>query len=188
MINGADIRDVQIHSLRTQVSLVLQEPFLLPLTVSQNIAYARPDASLEEIQSAAVAANADEFISRLPKGYDTPLGERGLNLSGGQKQRIAIARALLKDAPIVILDEPTSSLDVESESLISNALDRLMSDRTVFVIAHRFSLIRKVDRIVVLEKGKISQTGTQDKLLRTPGLYAELHGLQEEAINRDSAL
>ena len=185
-INGLDIRDVQIRSLRAQISVVPQEPFLLPLTIAQNVAYSRPEASLEEVQAAAAAANADEFIRQLPKGYETMLHERGANLSGGQKQRIAIARALLKDAPILILDEPTSALDAESEALISKALERLMSGRTVFVIAHRFSLVRRADRIVVLEKGRITEAGTHGELLRSRGLYSELHGLQEEAIKTDS--
>jgi len=185
-INGLDIRDVQIRSLRSQISVVPQEPFLLPLTIAQNIAYGRPEASLEEVQSAAISANADEFIRQLPKGYETMLHERGANLSGGQKQRIAIARALLKDAPILILDEPTSALDAESEALISKALERLMSGRTVFVIAHRFSLVRRVDRIVVLEKGRIIEAGTHGELLKSRGLYSELHGLQEEAKHTDA--
>src|SRR5205823_1315985 len=136
-LNGMDIREVRLAHLREKISLVLQEPFLLPLTVAENIAYGRPHASRQEIIEAAEAANADEFIRRLPKGYDSEIGERGATLSGGQRQRISIARALLKNAPVLILDEPTSALDAVTEAHLLDALERLMAGRTVFVIAHR---------------------------------------------------
>jgi ATP-binding cassette subfamily B protein/subfamily B ATP-binding cassette protein MsbA len=164
LIDGVDARDIELRSLRQQVSLVLQDPFLLPLTVAENIAYGRPEASREQIVAAAVAANADEFIDRLPEGYDTVIGERGATLSGGQRQRLAIARALLKDAPILILDEPTSALDAKTEALILEALERLMAGRTTFIIAHRLSTIRQADRIVVLKGGKIVEQGSQEEL------------------------
>jgi ATP-binding cassette, subfamily B, bacterial len=169
--DGMDLREVQLASLRAQVAIVLQDPYLLPLTVAENIAYARPGASREEVMAAAVAANADAFIRRLPQGYDTVIGERGQTMSGGQKQRLAIARALLKDAPVLILDEPTAALDAETEALLLDALERLAEDRTTLVIAHRLSTVRKADRIVVLEAGRVVQTGTHDELIRRGGPY-----------------
>jgi ATP-binding cassette, subfamily B, bacterial len=178
LFDGVDVREVQLKSLRSQVALVLQEPFLLPLTVAQNIAYGRPDASREEIVAAARAANAEEFIQRLPQEYDTVIGERGATLSGGQKQRLAIARALLKDAPVLILDEPTSALDAQTEALLLEALERLMAGRTTFIIAHRLSTIRRADRIVVLEAGKVVEMGTHQELLSTGNFYRRLHLLQ----------
>jgi ATP-binding cassette subfamily B protein/subfamily B ATP-binding cassette protein MsbA len=178
LFDGVDVREIQLKSLRSQVALVLQEPFLLPLTVAQNIAYGRPGASHEEIVSAARAANAEEFIQRLPQGYDTVIGERGATLSGGQKQRLAIARALLKDAPVLILDEPTSALDAQTEALLLEALERLMAGRTTFIIAHRLSTIRRADRIVVLEAGKVVEIGTHQELLSTGNFYRRLHSLQ----------
>jgi ATP-binding cassette subfamily B protein/subfamily B ATP-binding cassette protein MsbA len=155
LFDGVDVRQVQLASLRAQVSIVLQEPFLLPLSVAENIAYGRPAADRNEIVKAAVAARADEFIRQLPQGYDTVIGERGATLSGGEKQRIAIARALLKDAPVLILDEPTSALDAQTEADLLEALERLMEGRTTFIIAHRLSTIRHADRIVVLEEGRV---------------------------------
>jgi ATP-binding cassette, subfamily B, bacterial len=178
IVNGVDIRDVQLPSLRAQVALVPQEPFLLPLTVAENIAYGRPRAGRQDIISAAVAANADEFIRELPEGYDTVIGERGARLSGGEKQRLAIARALLKDAPILILDEPTSSLDARTEALLLEALERLMVGRTTFIIAHRLSTIRRADKIVVLENGRLTETGTHRQLLAGNGHYHDVHCLQ----------
>jgi ATP-binding cassette subfamily B protein/subfamily B ATP-binding cassette protein MsbA len=178
LFDGVDVREVQLKSLRSQVALVLQEPFLLPLTVAQNIAYGRPEASREEIVAAARAANAEEFIQRLPQGYDTVIGERGATLSGGQKQRLAIARALLKDAPVLILDEPTSALDAQTEMMLLEALERLMVGRTTFIIAHRLSTIRQADRIVVLEAGKVVEMGTHQELLSTGNFYPRLHSLQ----------
>jgi ATP-binding cassette subfamily B protein/subfamily B ATP-binding cassette protein MsbA len=160
-IDGIDVRQVQLASLRSQVAVVLQDPFLLPLTIADNIAYGRPGASAEEVVAAAVAANADEFIRRLPQGYDTVIGERGQTLSGGQRQRLAIARALLKDAPILILDESTSALDVETEAQVMEAIDRLRVGRTTFIIAHRLSTIQNADRVVALEGGKVVETETQ---------------------------
>jgi ATP-binding cassette subfamily B protein/subfamily B ATP-binding cassette protein MsbA len=175
LFDQVDIRDVQLESLRSQIALVLQEPFLLPLTIAENIAYGRFDASREAIVAAASAANADSFIQRLPDGYDTVIGERGGGLSGGEKQRIAIARALLKDAPVLILDEPTSALDAQTEFLLLEALERLMAGRTTFIIAHRLSTIQRANRIVVLEQGKVVETGTHEELLAGNGYYKHLY-------------
>jgi len=151
---------------------------LLNDTVHANIAYGIPEATRDQVAAAARAANAAAFIAQLPDGYDTVLGERGTRLSGGQRQRIAIARALLRDAPILILDEATSALDTESERLVQQAIDRLMADRTVLVIAHRLTTVRHADEIVVLDAGQVVQRGTHDELLRTGGLYRHLHDLQ----------
>jgi ATP-binding cassette subfamily B protein/subfamily B ATP-binding cassette protein MsbA len=178
LFNGTDARDVQLQSLRQQVAMVLQEPFLLPLTIAENIAYGQPGSDHEQIIAAAVAANADEFIQRLPQGYDTVIGERGMTLSGGQRQRLSIARALLKDAPILILDEPTSALDNKTETLILGALERLMSNRTTFIIAHRLSTIRNADRIIVLKKGKIVEQGTHEELIKAKKEYWQYHMLR----------
>jgi ATP-binding cassette subfamily B protein/subfamily B ATP-binding cassette protein MsbA len=177
-LDGMDIRDIELVSLRKQVSLVLQDPFLLPLTAAENIAYGRPEANREEIVAAAVTANADEFIRRLPGGYDSLLGERGATLSGGQKQRLAIARALLKDAPILILDEPTSALDAGTESQLLEALERLMQGRTTFIIAHRLSTIRNADRILVLDGGGVAEIGTHQELITAGKYYQRLYSMQ----------
>ena len=177
-LDGMDIRDIELVSLRKQVSLVLQDPFLLPLTAAENVAYGRPEANREEIVAAAVAANADEFIRRLPEGYDSLLGERGATLSGGQKQRLAIARALLKDASIVILDEPTSALDARTESQLLEALERLMQGRTTFIIAHRLSTIRNADRILVLNDGSVAEIGTHQELITAGKYYQRLYSMQ----------
>ena len=178
LLDGIDARDIQLRSLRQQIALVLQEPFLLPLSVADNIAYGEPGASRETVVAAAVAANADEFIRSLPEGYDTVIGERGATLSGGQRQRLAIARALLKDAPILILDEPTSALDAKTEALILEALARLMAHRTTFIIAHRLSTIRDADRIVVLREGAVVEQGTQEELIAARKDYWQYHALQ----------
>jgi ATP-binding cassette subfamily B protein/subfamily B ATP-binding cassette protein MsbA len=182
LFDGADVRDVQLSGLRDQVSLVLQEPFLLAMSVADNIAYGRPGASREEIIAAAEAAQADRFIRELPNGYDTVIGERGATLSGGQRQRVAIARALLKDAPVLILDEPTSALDAETEDSLLDALDRLMEGRTTFVVAHRLSTIRRADRIVVIEGGRVVEEGPAEALLAAQGRYHQLLRLQTATV------
>lgn len=177
-MDGADIRRFRQKSLRQQISFVLQETLLFHAPVWQNIAYGKPEASRQEIIRAAELANASEFIDKLPEGYDTVLGERGMTLSGGQRQRIAIARAVIRNTPILILDEPTTGLDAASEKLVFEALDRLMQGKTVIVIAHRLSTIRRADVIFVVQDGRIVERGNHDELLQRHGLYAELHGLQ----------
>jgi ATP-binding cassette subfamily B protein len=177
-IDGRDVREVQLGSLRSQIAIVLQEPFLFPVTVAENIAYARPHASRAEIEAAARAANAHAFIERLPRGYDTVVGERGATLSGGERQRIAIARALLKDAPILVLDEPTSAVDAETERLLLDAIERLVAGRTTFIIAHRLSTLQKAHRILAMENGMIVESGTHAELIARGGLYARFHALQ----------
>ncbi len=177
-IDDRDVRDIELKSLRSQVGIVLQEPFLFPLSIAENIAYGRPEAAREEIEAAAQAANAAQFIEQLSEGYDTVIGERGATLSGGERQRLSIARALLKDAPILILDEPTSALDAQTENLLLEALECLMKGRTTFIIAHRLSTIRKADRIIVLENGRIAETGTHKQLLANEGLYSSLYEIQ----------
>jgi ATP-binding cassette subfamily B protein len=173
-IDGQNIADVTQTSLRQAIAYVPQEPLMFHRTVAENIAYGQPEATLEQIRQAAELAYAGEFIEQLPDQYDTIVGERGVKLSGGQRQRVAIARAILKDAPILLLDEATSALDSESEVYIQEALWRLMQDRTAIVIAHRLSTIQKMDRILVLEDGKITEEGTHAQLLKHKGTYARL--------------
>jgi subfamily B ATP-binding cassette protein MsbA len=177
-IDGHDVRDVTLASLRAQIGIVTQETILFNDTVRNNIAYGQPDVTQEAVIEAARAALAHDFIQKLPEGYDTVIGERGLRLSGGERQRIAIARALLKNAPILVLDEATSALDSESESLVQSALQNLMSGRTVFVIAHRLGTVRHADRIVVLEHGRITDSGSHEDLLARLGTYRKLYELQ----------
>jgi ATP-binding cassette subfamily B protein len=182
LIDGYDIRDVQIKSLRQQLALVPQENILFSGTVASNIAFGQKAYDTESVEQAARIANAHDFIMELPQGYDTWVGERGVNLSGGQRQRISIARAVLHNPKILILDEATSALDAESESLVQEALQRLMQGRTVFIIAHRLATIRNSDRIIVLEQGQIVESGTHDELLQKAGRYAQLHSRQFDTI------
>ncbi len=177
-LDGRDLRDYTLDDLRGQISIVLQDVFLFYGTVRENLLFGRPKADETEMIAASRAANAHEFIADLPDGYDTLIGERGVKLSGGQKQRLSIARAILKDAPILILDEATSSVDTETEQLIQQALERLMQGRTTIIIAHRLSTIRKADKIVVLEDKSILETGTHEQLMRNDGLYRRLSSVQ----------
>jgi len=189
LIDGCDVRDLTLASLRAQVAIVTQETVLFDDTVAANIAYGRPAAAGDEIEAAARAAHAHEFIVEMPDGYETLVGERGQRLSGGQRQRLAIARAILRDSPLLILDEATSSLDAEAESLVQDALANLMRNRTSFVIAHRLSTVRRADAIVVLERGRIVERGRHDDLLARGGAYAKLYELQlqdEPAEDRES--
>lgn len=184
-VDGQDISGLKQASLRQNIATVFQEPALFSGTIRENIAYGRPGASLSEIKQAAKSANADKFIEELEYGYDTEIGERGLKLSGGQKQRIAIARAVLKDAPILVLDEATSALDSRSERLVQQALDRLMKGRTSLIIAHRLSTIATVGRIVTIKNGKIDEVGSPADLAKSGGLYATLLELQQSADKPD---
>jgi len=178
MMDGIDVRDLKLSSLRAKIGIVAQDTFLFNDTVLNNLRYGRRDASDEDVREAARNALADEFIEKLPEGYNTIIGERGAKLSGGQRQRIAIARALLKNAPVLILDEATSHLDTESEMLVQKALSNLINGRTVIVIAHRLSTIRRADKIVVLDKGAITEIGSHDELVNGGGIYQRLHELQ----------
>jgi len=178
-IDGVEIQQVTLESLRNQIGIVTQETVLFDESIASNIAYGTKNASREMVEAAARAANAHDFIAALPKAYDTMIGERGQRLSGGQRQRLAIARALLKNAPILVLDEATSALDAESELLVQEALANLMLNRTSFVIAHRLSTIRRADAIIVLERGRVVEIGRHDDLLAHPdGTYATLYQLQ----------
>jgi len=180
LLDGVDLRDFKLTGLRSRIGYVLQDTVLFRGTVRDNIAYGRADASNEQIIEAAKLANADEFISKMSHGYDTMVGERGLTLSGGQRQRIGIARAVIRDSPVLILDEPTAALDTESEKLVMEALERLMKGRTVITIAHRLSTIRDADKIVVLKGGVVEEQGTHDELLALQGVYADLYRIQTE--------
>jgi ABC-type multidrug transport system fused ATPase/permease subunit len=180
-VDGVDVRDYGLRALRAQIGFVLQDTVLLRGTVRDNIAFGRPDATDDEIVEAARLANAHEFITRMPKGYDSEVGDRGMTLSGGQRQRIGIARALIRDNPILILDEPTAALDAESEHLVIEALERLVAGRTVIAIAHRLSTLRHADKIIVVKDGVVAEHGTPQQLLALDGIYAQLHHLQFEA-------
>jgi ABC-type multidrug transport system fused ATPase/permease subunit len=178
VIDGSDIRQLTLKSLRQQISMVLQEPLLFSGTIAENIRYGRLEAADDEIIEAARAANAHDFILRLPRQYETELGERGAKLSGGERQRLCVARAFLKDAPVLILDEPTSAIDSKTEAVILEALDRLMIGRTSFMIAHRLSTVHHADLMLVLDQGRLVQLGTPEELLRQDGLYRQLHEVQ----------
>jgi ABC-type multidrug transport system fused ATPase/permease subunit len=179
-IDGVDVREFKLQDLRQKIGFVLQDTVLFRGTIFDNIAYGRPGASEEEVKNAAKLANADDFISRMEHGYQTMVGERGLTLSGGQRQRIGIARAIIRDNPILILDEPTAALDSESEKLVIDALEQLMKGRTVITIAHRLSTIKDADKIIVLKDGLVAEEGTNDELIARGGVYAELHRIQFE--------
>jgi ABC-type multidrug transport system fused ATPase/permease subunit len=184
LLDGRDLREITLASLRRQVSIVLQEPLLFSGTVEENIRFGRLDAPFEEVVAAARAANAHDFIAALPEGYRTPLGERGARLSGGERQRISVARAFLKDAPILILDEPTSAIDSKTEAVILDALERLMAGRTTFLIAHRLSTLRAADLILVMHGGRIVGRGTHEQLMARDGLYKQLYVLQAGGAER----
>jgi ATP-binding cassette subfamily B protein len=186
-LDGIDLRQARLADLRSRFAIVPQDVSIFAASIHDNIAYGVPEASREAVRSAAIAAQADEFISRLDNGYDTMAGERGITLSGGQRQRIAIARAILKDAPVLLLDEATSALDAESETLVQKALDRLMQDRTTLVIAHRLATVLKADRILVMEEGHIVEEGTHQSLIAKGGLYARLARLQFHDLERERA-
>ncbi|ABK19225.1 ABC transporter ATP-binding protein [Syntrophobacter fumaroxidans] len=177
-LDGTDIRDFQLKSLRTQIAMVLQPPLVFPITVRENIAYGRPEATLEEVVEAAKLARIHDSIARLPQGYDTLVGEQGATLSEGERQRITIARAILRDAPVLILDEPTSSVDAETEALIMEGLNRLTANRTTFIIAHRLSTVRNADLIIVLRSGEIVEQGTFEELVHGNGPFALLYRSQ----------
>ncbi|MDP6983201.1 MAG: ATP-binding cassette domain-containing protein, partial [Candidatus Latescibacteria bacterium] len=183
-IDGIDTREVQLRTLRDQIGVVLQEPFLFNGSVADNIAYGKPEATLAEIVAAARAANAHDFVCGLPDGYDSIVGERAVRLSGGERQRLSIARAILRDPRILILDEATASMDTETEAQIQEALARLVKGRTTFAIAHRLSTLRHANRLLILEKGHVAEVGTHDELIAADGIYARLCRIQTEMIQR----
>jgi len=178
-IDGYDIRDIKVKSLRDQIGIVMQDTILFSDSVKSNILMGKPDASDEEVIAAATAANAHDFISELPEGYDTTVGERGIKLSGGQKQRIAIARVFLKNPPLLILDEATSALDLESEALIQDSLEVLANERTTLIVAHRLSTITHADKIFVVDAGEVKEMGTHDELMIQEGIYHGLFQVQQ---------
>jgi ABC-type multidrug transport system fused ATPase/permease subunit len=180
LLDGIDVRGLKLASLRRQISVVMQEPLLFSGTIGDNIRYGRLDASLDDVIDVAKAANAHEFVTALPAGYDTLLGERGAKLSGGERQRLCIARAFLEDGPILVLDEPTSSIDVRTEAVILDALERLMVGRTTLLIAHRLSTVRNADLIAVLDHGRVVEQGSHEELLHAGGLYSQLYVTQTE--------
>jgi ABC-type multidrug transport system fused ATPase/permease subunit len=185
-LDGVDIRDITLRSLREQISVVLQEPLLFSGTIGENIRYGRLDATDEDLAAAARGANAHDFIVGFPDGYDTQIGENGAQLSGGERQRICVARAFLKDAPILILDEPTSSIDSKTEAVVLDALDELMEGRTSFIIAHRLSTVRHADQILVMNAGQIVERGGHDELLRHGGVYRQLYEAQTRERKRST--
>jgi ATP-binding cassette subfamily B protein len=182
-VSDENIKCITQRSLRKNIAYVPQETTLFHRSIAENIAYGKPDATINEIKRAAKLANADKFIEDMPEGYETMVGERGVKLSGGQRQRIAIARAILKDAPILVLDEATSALDSESEALIQDALDKLMKGRTSIVVAHRLSTVANLDRIIVLKDGKIVEEGSHAELLKKDGAYKKLWDRQSGAFS-----
>jgi subfamily B ATP-binding cassette protein MsbA len=187
LIDGIDICDFKLTALRSQIAFVLQDSILFPGTIRDNIAYGRPGASDEDIMAAAAIANADEFIARMPQGYQSLVGEHGNTLSGGQRQRIAIARAVVRNSPILVLDEPTAALDLQSERLVIEALQRLMRGRTVIMIAHRLNTVAAADNIIVLNRGMVAEQGTYNDLISSGGLFAELSRIQRQSESAQTA-
>jgi subfamily B ATP-binding cassette protein MsbA len=183
-IDGVDVRDYRLKGLRDQIGYVLQDTVLFRGTIYDNIAFGNPDATKEEVMTAAKMANADEFISKMPKGYETQVGERGSTLSGGQRQRIGIARVMVRNSPILLLDEPTAALDSESERLVIDALEKLMKGKTVIAIAHRLTTIRDANQILVISGGVVAEDGTHAELLQKNGIYAELYRTQFDTSDR----